>query len=86
MKHIVIAFKSRNELYTFARILKSNNVFLNVINSPKTIASSCTLSIKTDYRFLSTVNHLLLRHQPSSFLGLYSVQSTSNGEQILRLM
>ena len=86
MKHLIIAFKSRNELYTFARILKSNNVFLHIINSPKTIASSCTLSIKADFRFLNTINQLLLRHQPPSFIGLYSIQSTQNGEHTLRLM
>lgn len=86
MKHIVIAFKSRNELYTFARILKSNNVILKIINSPKTIASSCTLSIKIDYGFLNIINQLLLRYQPKSFLGLYLIQSTQNGEQTLRLM
>ncbi|MBQ8615203.1 MAG: DUF3343 domain-containing protein [Clostridia bacterium] len=86
MKHLIIAFKSRNELYGFARILKSNNVFLSIINSPKTIASSCTLSIKADFRFLNTINQLLLRYQPRSFLGLFVVQSTSNGEQTLRLL
>ena len=86
MKHLVIAFKSRNELYAFARILKSNNVFFNIINSPKSIASICTLSIKTDFRFSNSINQLLLRYQPKSFFGLYLIQSTTNGEQTLRLM
>ncbi len=86
MKYLIIAFKSRNELYSFARILKSSNVLFNIINSPKTIASSCTLSIKSDYRFLNTINQLLLRHQPHSFIGLYTIQSTPNGNQTLRLM
>ena len=85
-KHLIIAFKSRNELYSFARILRSNNVFLHIINSPKSVASSCTLSIKADFRFLNTINQLLLQHQPSSFMGLYSAQSSLNGNQILRIM
>ena len=85
-KYLIIAFKSRNELYSFAKILRLNNVFLNIINSPKTIASGCTLSIKTDYRFLNTINQLLLRHQPQSFIGLYSFHLTQNGNITLRLI
>jgi len=86
MKNLIIAFKSRNELYSFARILKSSNVIFTIINSPKTIASSCTLSIKADFKFLNIINQLLLRYQPRSFIGLYSIQATPNGNQTLRLM
>ena len=86
MKTLIIAFKSRNELYSFARILKNSKVFFNIINSPKSIASSCTLSIKADFKFLNTINQLLLKYQPRSFIGLYSIQVTPNGNQTLRLM
>ena len=79
MKNLILSFKSRNELYAFARILKSNSVFFNIINSPTSIASSCTLSIKTNINFLNTIKQLLLRHQPRSFIGLYSIQTTING-------
>ncbi|MBO5948073.1 DUF3343 domain-containing protein [bacterium] len=86
MKHLIIVFKSRNELYNFARILKSNRISLSIINSPKSIGSSCMLSIKTNFLNLNSIKQILLRYQPKSFLGLYSIQSTQSGEQILRLM
>ncbi len=86
MKHLIISFKSRNELYGFARVLKSNGIYLSIINSPKSIGSSCMLSIKTDFKNLGSVSQMLRRYQPKSFLGLYLVHQTSNGEQILRLM
>ncbi|MBQ8615843.1 MAG: DUF3343 domain-containing protein [Clostridia bacterium] len=86
MKYLIIAFKSRNELYGFARALKNHGIFLSIINSPKSIGSSCMLSIKTDVTNLNTIKQSLMRYQPKSFLGLYLIQSADNGEQILRLM
>ena len=86
MKNLIIAFKSRNELYSFAKILKSNNISVNIINSPKTIGSTCTLSIKTDYRFFNQIKSLLLYFKPHSFLGLFAFQTSSNSNQAIRLM
>lgn len=86
MKYLIISFKSRNELFGFARILKSNSVYLSIINSPKSIGSSCMLSIKTDFRNLNIVSQLIRRFQPKSFLGLYSIVSSTNGEQIFKFM
>lgn len=86
MKHLIISFKSRNELYGFARVLKTNGINFLIINTPKSIGSSCMLSIKTDFRNLNLLSQILRQFQPKSFLGLFSVQSTSNGEQIFKLM
>ena len=86
MKFLILSFKSRNELYGFSKLLKSNGIFLSIINSPKSIASSCTLSIKTDFKYLSFITQLLRRYTPKSFLGLYTIQTNSNGEQIFKLM
>ncbi|MBQ9795448.1 MAG: DUF3343 domain-containing protein [Clostridia bacterium] len=86
MKYLIISFKSRNELYGFANILKSNGIYLSIINSPKSIGSGCMLCIKTDFRNLNKILQLIRQFQPKSFLGLYSFQSTTNGDQILRIM
>ena len=86
MKQLIISFKSRNELYSFARMLKSNNLFISIINTPKSIGSSCTLAIKTEYKNLNLISSLLNRFNPQSFLGVYSFVSTSNGNQIFRLL
>lgn len=86
MKHILISFKSRNELYGFAKILKSNGIYFSIINSPKNIGSSCMLSIKTEFTNLNSISQLIKKYQPKTFLGLYSTQVTPNGNQTLRLM
>ena len=82
MSNLAIAFKSRNELYSFARILKSNNILFQIINSPKSIASACTLSIKTHPNNLNKIKNFLIKHQPSSFIGLYLLSEN----QTMRLM
>ena len=86
MKYLIIAFKSRNELYNFAKILKSNNIVINIINSPKVIASSCTLSIKTDFRFFNMIKNLLFHYQPKSLIGVFSIQPNNTGNQTIRLL
>lgn len=86
MKQLIISLKSRNEVYGFARILKSNGIYLSIINTPKIIGSSCMLCIKTEFRNLSIITQMIKQLKPKSFLGVYSVTPTQNGEQILKLM
>ena len=86
MKYLIISFKSRNELYGFAKILKSYGIYLSIINSPKGIGSSCTLSIKTDFKNLTLITQLISQYHPKSFGGLFSIQQAFNGQQIFKLM
>ena len=86
MKQLLISFKSRNELYSFARLLKANNIIFSIINTPKSIGSSCILSIKTEHKNLNFISNLLSQFNPKSFLGVYSFISSPNGNQIFRLL
>jgi len=85
MKYLIISFKSRDELYRFARTLKSKGIILSIINTPKGIGSSCMLSIKTDLNKTNIVSMILKQFQPKSFLGLYSLTKINNGEQVFKL-
>ena len=85
MKYLIISFKSRDELFNFARTLKSKGIILSIINTPKGIASSCTLSIKTDLIKRNIVLSILKHFNPKSLLGLYSLTKTNNGEQVFKL-
>ena len=86
MKYLVISFKSRNELYSFARVLKLNGIYSSIITTPKSIGSTCMLSIKTDFKNLNTISNLIRQHNPKSFLGLFSIQQSTNGQQIFKIM
>lgn len=67
-------------------MLKTHNIYASIINSPKSIGSSCALSIKIDFKYLNTIVNLLNKQRPKSFLGLYSMTQQLNGNQTLRLM
>lgn len=86
MKQLIISFKSRNEIFSFSRLLQQNGAFNSIINTPKTIGSSCMLSIRCDYMLLGTVQRLLSQQRPNSFLGIYMLNHTPYGEQISKIM
>ena len=85
-KFLIISFKSRNDIYAFENILKQNYIFCSIINTPKGIGSSCTLSIKTNYNALSKITLLLKKANLKSFLGLYSLTQNEFGNQIYKLI
>ena len=85
MKHLIISFKSRNDIYSFADILKRNNIFYSIINAPKNIGSSCMLAIKTNFQNYHLVQNLL-NNKPKSFLGLFLISPSIHANQTIRLL
>ena len=55
MKYLIITFKSRNHAFSFFNLLKSRNLDCSIINTPKVIGSTCSLSIKTNINNLSYI-------------------------------
>ena len=86
MKYIIIAFKSRNNLMSFAKLLRINGMIANIINTPRTTSINCGLSVKTDYRNLNNVTKLLNQSNIDGFLGVYLVIRNGMQEQTQRLM
>lgn len=82
MNYLIISFKNRNGLMAFNKMLTSNGIFTSVINTPRTIAVSCGLSLKTDYKNLKYVINLLQIATPVGFTGLYLYNRTNGYEQI----
>ncbi len=85
MKYIIIAFKSRNNLLSFAKLLRINGMIVNIINTPRSTSISCGLSIKTDYRNLNNVTRILNQSNIDGFLGVYMVTRNGMHEQTQRL-
>ena len=85
-KYLLLSLKSRNEIYAYSNFLKNNRIPISIINSPQTISSSCTLSIKIDYLFLNKIVNLINKQKPKSFLGLYTLSQQNNTTQTIRLM
>lgn len=81
---IYIAFKSRNNLMSFYRMLKSY-ISANIVNTPRSISSSCGLSIKTERRHLRLVLNLIQKTHVNNLLGIYSITRTNSYDQIERI-
>ena len=79
MKHLIISFKSRTNLYSFAKILNLNNISYSIINTPRSIAVNCGLSLQVNFMYLNKVVFLL---KQNNFLGVIGIFiQTSVGSQ-----
>lgn len=86
MKFLIISYKSRNSIMTFAKSLRVNGINYTIINTPHSIYSGCSLSVKTEYRFLNFVINLIKQTNLSDFIGVFSNNNKSNYAQIERLI
>ncbi len=82
MKYLIISFKSRNSVMTFAKILKKNGIYTNIINTPRIISTSCGLSIKTEFHNLQIVLSLLRKINLSGLIGIYSITRKGTHEEV----
>jgi len=85
MKHLVISFKTRTSLYSFAKILKSNGIFTSTINTPRTISLSCGLSLQTEFRFLNAIKTIIIQSRISDLIGIFIKSTIGNFEQFERI-
>ena len=74
MKYLIITFKSRNDAMLLFNILKSKNVICSVINTPKIIGSTCSLSIKTNINTLNIIRSLISPNNKNIELFIYEPQ------------
>lgn len=85
MKNLIISFKNRNNLLAFNKILVNRGIPTKIINTPRSIAISCGLSIKTDFKFYNLVLNLLNQSNASGFIGMFLYEQIGSHEQIQRL-
>ncbi|MBE7076876.1 MAG: DUF3343 domain-containing protein [Clostridiales bacterium] len=85
MKSIIIAFKSRNSIHSFSKLLKTNGVYSSIINTPHSISSSCGLSLKTEYKNFNVITSLISQLRTSDLIGIYMIEKNEFGEILRRL-
>lgn len=86
MKKLIISFKSRNDVFSFSRLLQQNGISSSTINTPAKIGSSCSLSLRCDAQYLPKIKNLLYQAKPNSFKGLFLLSINQQSEQIVRLI
>jgi len=73
MEYVLIQFRSRSQSTEFATILQSYRVQAMLVNTPRQIISSCSLSVRTNFAGLEQAKLILKRRKFDSFQGIYQV-------------
>lgn len=85
MKFLLISFKSKSSLYSFSRILKFYNIEHSIINTPHAISRSCSLSLKVNLFYKSSVINMLRSSQIDDIVGIFILEKQGFNERIQRL-
>ena len=85
MKYLILAFKSRNNLYAINKTLLRNGLNTAIVNTPRNISVSCGLSIKVDFKSLDICKTIMSRLRVDDFLGIYIVERIDKHEQVTKV-
>lgn len=73
MKFAVILFTARTQTINFYQLLKSYGIYCNLIDTPRSIQSSCGMAVKFDLHDINTAKDILRRRNFNFFNGIYIV-------------
>ena len=85
MKYLIVAFKSRTVLQSFAKTLRLYGINASIVNTPHSISVSCGLSVRTEFKYLNSVINILNGTNKESFLGIYSIFRNGLYEQVEKI-
>lgn len=71
MEYIIVAFRSRAHSVKMHEFLRHNNVYSEIINTPKEAGVGCGLSVKISKERIALVKKLVLLLKLSSFAGFF---------------
>lgn len=86
MKYTVVVFQSRNDTMRFYKFIKNYGLYCAVINTPRSLASSCGISVKIDKRLFVYSSNIIKTSHLYSFKGIYDIEIFNGKEIIKRLM
>lgn len=73
MEYILAVFRSRSETLYFANLLKNWGVLTSIVNTPRGVGQSCSISVKFLPQDLEKAKTLLLNKSFQGFAGFYIV-------------
>lgn len=72
-KYCLAVFRARTQTITFANILKSYNVPVVIINTPRTLNISCGISVKFPVAYKETATDVIARRKFDTFAGIFPI-------------
>lgn len=80
MKYTVVVFSSRSETMQFYKHIKNYGLFCSVINTPRSLSSSCGVSAKIDNRLIQPAINIILNLNLRSFKGIFEINIINHKE------
>lgn len=71
MNCYLISFTSRSETLKMSKILERNNIPFGLINTPREITSSCSISIKISSPYVSYCQKIISNLSFYTFIGIF---------------
>ena len=78
MKNIIIVARTRTYLYSIQKILNRNEVDTIIINTPKSLGSTCGLSLKTNIHNLFRIRKIFDYYEIEGLIGVF-IESNNYG-------
>lgn len=85
MNYYIAVFRARSHTINFANLLNSYKVPCQIINTPRKVNVSCGISVKFDYKDLSTVQQILSRRSFDTFGGIYQIVGIGEYQKVIRI-
>ncbi len=85
MKYLIIAYKSRNNLFSVNRVLNLRGISTRVINTPHRLSISCGLSIRVDIKSLEVCKSVVQEINLNGFMGIFLVEINNGNDTITRV-
>lgn len=85
MEYIIVAFRSRANTIKFYEILRNNNIYAEIVNTPKEAGVGCGLSVKVNKSQLEIIKRAIRSLSMPSFAGIFLVNKYKN-KTVIRLI
>ncbi|MEG1499983.1 MAG: putative Se/S carrier-like protein [Clostridia bacterium] len=82
MSKILATFRSRSETLSFASIVKSYGVMVEIVSTPRSCNVTCGISAKFDSYFVEEAKEILSRRNFTTFAGLYLILENNYSKEI----
>lgn len=86
MKYTVVVFSSRSDTMRFYKTIRNYGLYCSIINTPRSLSSSCGISVKIDSRLIIHSSTIIKQFTLYSFKGIYEISIIAGKENIMRLV
>lgn len=81
----IIAFRSRQAVLSFQKVLARNGISSSVIHTPSAISLGCGLSVRFELRDLFDVTRAMVPPYTQSLIGLYAASDEGRQTKLIPL-